>query len=140
MPRERRHDEHLLRFRRALLEMDQAAERFFLRDLELDVFEMPLRLLVAVGDTLFVPLAASVPVQPPLAVHEEAFVLDQVKVVEPPDEIDVPTNSVATGVRVLPCTDVITPTAPRWMSPVMTTRFVLPPAPSWLTKRRRASG
>jgi hypothetical protein len=44
--------------------------------------------VAAVGDTLFVPLAASVPVQPPLAVHAEAFVLDQVKVVEPPDEID----------------------------------------------------
>jgi hypothetical protein len=53
---------------------------------------------VAVGDTLFVPLAASVPVQPPLAVHEEAFVLDQVKVVEPPDVIDAaPAFNVAVG-------------------------------------------
>jgi len=43
---------------------------------------------VAVGDTLFVPLTASVPVQPPLAVHEEALVLDQVKVVDSPDVID----------------------------------------------------
>ena len=44
--------------------------------------------VVAVGDTLFVPLTASVPVQPPLAVHEEALVLDQVKVVDSPDVID----------------------------------------------------
>ena len=53
---------------------------------------------MADGDTLLVPLAASVPVQPPLAVHEEAFVLDQVKVVEPPDEIDAaPAFNVAVG-------------------------------------------
>ncbi len=38
------------------------------------------------------------PVQPPLAVHEDAFVLDQVKVVEPPDEIDAaPAFNVAVG-------------------------------------------
>ena len=42
---------------------------------------------VAVGATLFVPLVASLPVQPPLAVHEEAFVVDHVKVVELPDVI-----------------------------------------------------
>jgi len=35
---------------------------------------------VLVGSTLSVPLVASVPVQPPLAVQEVAFVLDQVKV------------------------------------------------------------
>ena len=53
---------------------------------------------MAAGDTLFAPPAASVPVQPPLAVHEEAFVLDQVKVVEPPDEIDAaPAFNVAVG-------------------------------------------
>ena len=53
---------------------------------------------MAAGDTLFVPLAASVPVQPPLAVHAEAFVLDQVKVVEPPDVIDeAPAFNVAVG-------------------------------------------
>ena len=53
---------------------------------------------MVVGDTLLVPLAASAPAQPPLAVHEEAFVLDQVKVVEPPDEIDeAPAFSVAVG-------------------------------------------
>ena len=55
-------------------------------------------MVVADGDTLLVPLAASVPVQPPLAVHEEAFVLDQVSDVEPPDEIEAaPTFNVAVG-------------------------------------------
>ena len=43
---------------------------------------------MSAGDTLFVPLAPSVPVQPLLAAHAEAFVLDQVNVVESPDEID----------------------------------------------------
>jgi hypothetical protein len=36
--------------------------------------------VVAVGKTPRVPLVAVVPVQPPLAVHEVAFVLDQVSV------------------------------------------------------------
>jgi hypothetical protein len=53
---------------------------------------------VAAGDTLFVPLTLSVPVQPPLAVHEEAFVLDQLKVVDSPDVIDaVPAFNDAVG-------------------------------------------
>jgi hypothetical protein len=40
---------------------------------------------VLVGLTLFVPLVASVPVQPPLAVQEVAFVLDQVNIELLPD-------------------------------------------------------
>jgi len=53
---------------------------------------------VVVGETLFVPLAASAPVHPPLAVQEEAFVLDQVKLVAPPEEIDaLPAFNVAVG-------------------------------------------
>jgi hypothetical protein len=36
--------------------------------------------VVVVGDTPNVPLVPSVPVQPPLAVHEVALVLDQVSV------------------------------------------------------------
>jgi hypothetical protein len=38
-----------------------------------------------VGDTLTVPLVAFVPVQPPLAVQDVAFALDQVSVELPPD-------------------------------------------------------
>ena len=37
-------------------------------------------MVVAVGETPSVPLVASVPVQPPLAVHDVALVLDQVSV------------------------------------------------------------
>jgi hypothetical protein len=40
---------------------------------------------VVVGLTLSVPLVASVPVQPPLAVQEVAFVLDQVNIELAPD-------------------------------------------------------
>jgi len=40
---------------------------------------------VLVGDTASVPLAASVPVQPPDAVHDVALVLDQVNVELPPE-------------------------------------------------------
>jgi hypothetical protein len=40
---------------------------------------------VLVGLTLFVPLVASVPVQPPLAVQEVAFVLDHVNIELAPD-------------------------------------------------------
>jgi hypothetical protein len=36
--------------------------------------------VVAVGDTVLVPLSGSGPVAPPLAVHESAFWLDQVNV------------------------------------------------------------
>ena len=43
--------------------------------------------MVVVGETLWVPLVVSVPLQPPLAVHEVAFVVDHVRVDEPPDEI-----------------------------------------------------
>jgi hypothetical protein len=43
--------------------------------------------VVEVGETLSVPLVASVPVQPPLAVQELALVLDQVSNEEPPEEI-----------------------------------------------------
>jgi hypothetical protein len=42
---------------------------------------------VLVGLTLFVPLMASVPVQPPLAVQEVAFVLDHVNIELLPDAI-----------------------------------------------------
>jgi hypothetical protein len=42
---------------------------------------------VLVGLTLFVPLTASAPLQPPLAVHSVAFVLDQVSVELPPEAI-----------------------------------------------------
>ena len=42
---------------------------------------------MVVGETLCVPLTASVPVQPPLAVHAEAFDVDHVRVDAPPDEI-----------------------------------------------------
>jgi hypothetical protein len=45
--------------------------------------------VVAVGETLCVPLTDSVPLQPPLAVHEEAFEVVHFRVDEPPDEIDV---------------------------------------------------
>ena len=38
------------------------------------------------GVTLSVPLMASAPVQPPLAVQDAAFVLDQVRVELPPEE------------------------------------------------------
>jgi hypothetical protein len=41
--------------------------------------------VVLVGLTLFVPLVASAPVQPPLAVQEVALVLDQVRVELAPD-------------------------------------------------------
>jgi hypothetical protein len=40
--------------------------------------------VVAAGETLSVPLVASVPAQPPLAVQEAALALDQVSVEEPP--------------------------------------------------------
>ena len=40
-----------------------------------------------VGVTPSVPLIASAPVQPPLAVQEVAFVLDQVRVELPPEEM-----------------------------------------------------
>jgi len=43
--------------------------------------------LVEAGETPCDPLVASVPVQLPLAVHEVAFVLDQVRVELPPDAI-----------------------------------------------------
>ncbi len=43
--------------------------------------------MLFVGETLCVPLVASVPLQPPLAEHELAFVVDQVSVDDPPDEI-----------------------------------------------------
>ncbi len=39
---------------------------------------------VEAGETTLVPVRASVPVQPPLAVQEDAFVLDQVRVDEEP--------------------------------------------------------
>ena len=39
--------------------------------------------MAAVGETLSVPLVAFVPDQPPLAVQEVVFVLDQVSVDEP---------------------------------------------------------
>ena len=42
-----------------------------------------------VGVTPSVPLIASAPVQPPLAVQEVAFVLDQVRVELPPEEMAV---------------------------------------------------
>jgi hypothetical protein len=41
--------------------------------------------VVVVGETASVPLIASVPVQPPLAVQDVAFVLDQVSVALPPE-------------------------------------------------------
>jgi hypothetical protein len=41
---------------------------------------------VVAGVTLSVPLMASAPVQPPLAVQDAAFVLDQVRVELPPEE------------------------------------------------------
>jgi hypothetical protein len=44
---------------------------------------------VDVGETPCVPLTDSVPVQPPLAVHDEAFEVDHVRVDEPPAEIAV---------------------------------------------------
>lgn len=40
--------------------------------------------MVLVGETLCVPLVASVPVQPPLPTQEDAFLLDQVSVVVVP--------------------------------------------------------
>jgi len=43
--------------------------------------------VVAAGVTLSVPLIASAPVQPPLAVQDVAFVLDQVRVELPPEEM-----------------------------------------------------
>ena len=43
--------------------------------------------MVAAGVTLSVPLIASAPVQPPLAVQNVAFVLDQVRVELPPEEM-----------------------------------------------------
>jgi hypothetical protein len=43
--------------------------------------------VVAAGETPSVPLVASVPVQPPDAVHEVASVLDQVSVELPPEGI-----------------------------------------------------
>jgi hypothetical protein len=50
------------------------------------------------GDTLTVPLVALVPVQPPLALQEVVFVLDQVRVELPPDAILVgPADSVTVG-------------------------------------------
>ena len=46
-------------------------------------------MVVAAGVTLSVPLIASAPVQPPLAVQDVAFVLDQVRVELPPEEMAV---------------------------------------------------
>jgi hypothetical protein len=43
--------------------------------------------VVAAGETLSVPLVASAPDHPPLAVQELALVLDQVSVEEPPEAI-----------------------------------------------------
>ena len=43
--------------------------------------------MVAAGVTPSVPLIASAPVQPPLAVQDVAFVLDQVRVELPPEEM-----------------------------------------------------
>ena len=43
--------------------------------------------MVAAGETLSVPLVASAPLQPPLAVQELALVLDQVSIEEPPEAI-----------------------------------------------------
>jgi hypothetical protein len=45
--------------------------------------------VVAVGETTSVPLGASLPVQPPVAVHAVALVLDQVSVDVPPAVIEV---------------------------------------------------
>ena len=45
--------------------------------------------MVAAGETLSVPLVASAPLQPPLAVQELALVLDQVSIEEPPEAIEV---------------------------------------------------
>jgi hypothetical protein len=56
-----------------------------------DVPPVPLQVsvyvVVAVGETPSVPLVASAPVQPPEAVHEVAFVLDQVSVELAPEAI-----------------------------------------------------
>jgi hypothetical protein len=46
-------------------------------------------MVVVVGLTLFVPLVASVPVQPPVAVQEVALVLDQVRVELPPEVMEI---------------------------------------------------
>jgi hypothetical protein len=45
--------------------------------------------VVATGKTLSVPLAATAPVQPPLAVQAAALVLDQIRVEERPETIAV---------------------------------------------------
>ena len=45
--------------------------------------------MVSTGKTLSVPLAATVPAQPPLAVQEVALVLDQVRIEELPETIAV---------------------------------------------------
>jgi hypothetical protein len=44
---------------------------------------------VVVGFTVSVPLVPLVPVQAPLAVHDVAFVEDQVRVDDPPEVTDV---------------------------------------------------
>ncbi len=50
MPGERCDQEHLVPLLRGLLEMDQAAERLFLRHFDLDLGQIPLRLFIALGD------------------------------------------------------------------------------------------
>jgi hypothetical protein len=55
--------------------------------------------VVVAGVTPSVPLIASAPVQPPLAVHDVAFVLDQVRVELPPEGMVVGlADSVTVGV------------------------------------------
>jgi hypothetical protein len=49
---------------------------------------------VALGVTVAVPLAALVPLHPPLAVHDVAFVLDHVRVDDCPSVIDVGFNDI----------------------------------------------
>jgi hypothetical protein len=69
---------------------------------------------VVAGVTLSVPLMASAPVQPPLAVQDVAFVLDQVRVELPPEETvvglaDSVTVGAGTTVTVVLAGDVVPP-------------------------------
>jgi len=77
--------------------------------------------VVAVGETPSVPLVPSAPVQPPLAVHEVALVLDQVSVELAPEAIVVGfavsvTVGAATPVTVTVAEDALLPPVPAQVS------------------------
>jgi hypothetical protein len=75
--------------------------------------------VVLVGETTKLPLTACVPVQPPLAVHEAAFTVDQLSVVLPPLAIDraaAVNVTVGAGVTMIVAVACVEPPAPLQVS------------------------